>query len=77
MQIEKMFAKFALKNQRNFTKDGTYLRRFLFSKHFLKLISECLLVSYSPSRALKKNIYAYLSLPVIELFPLVYTDLES
>ena len=51
-----MFAKFALKNQRIFTADGTYLWMFLFSKHFLKLISECLMVSYSPSRALK-NIY--------------------
>ena len=51
-----MFAKFALKNQRIFTADGTYLWMFLFSKHFLKLISECLMVSGSPSRALK-NIY--------------------
>ena len=49
-----MFAKNALKNQRNFTTDGTYLWVFLFTKHFLKLISECLLVSYSPSRALKR-----------------------
>ena len=72
-----MFAKFAHKNQKNFTTDDTYLRMFLFSKIFLKLISECLLVSYSPSRALKKNIFAYLSIPVIELFPLVYPDLES
>ena len=54
--MEKIVAKFALKNQRNFTKDSTYLWMFLFSKHFLKLISECLMVSYSPSRALK-NIY--------------------
>ena len=77
MQIEKIVAKFALKNQRNFTTDGTYLWMFLFSKHFLKLISECLLVSYSPSRALKKNMFAYLSIPVIELFPLVYPDLGS
>ena len=58
LQIEIMFAKFALKNQRNFTTDDTYLRMFLFSKHFLKLISECLLVSYSPSMALKKDIFA-------------------
>ena len=77
MQIEKIVAKFALKNQRNFTTDGTYLWMFLFSKPFLKLISECLLVSYSSSRALKNNIFAYLSIPVIELFPLVYPDLES
>ena len=53
-----MFAKFALENQRNFTADGTYLWMFLFSKHFLKLISECLMVSYSPSRALNKYIFA-------------------
>ena len=77
MQIEKVVPKFTLKNQRNFTTDGTYLWMFLFSKHFSKLISECLLVSYSPSRALKKNIFAYLSIPVIDLFPLVYPDLES
>ena len=72
-----MFAKFAIKNERNFTADCSYLGMLMFSKHFLKLISECLLVSYSPSRALKKNIFAYLSIPVIELFPLVYPDLES
>ena len=59
MQIEKIVAKFALKNQSNFTTDGTYLWMFLFSKHFLKLISACLLVSNSPSTALKKNKLAY------------------
>ena len=74
MQIEKIVAKFALKNQRNFTTDGTYSWMFLFSKHFLKLISECLLVSYSPSRALKKNIFAYFRIPIIELLPLVYPE---
>ena len=58
MQIEKIVAKIALKNQRNFTTDGTYLWMFLFSRHFLKLISECLLVSYSPSRTLRNDIFA-------------------
>ena len=61
MQIEKIVAEYALKNQRNFATDGTYLWMFLFSKHFLKLVSECLLVSYSPSRALKKNKFAFFS----------------
>ena len=72
-----MFAKFPLKNQRNFTIDSTNLWMFLFSKHFLKLISECLLVSFSPSRDLKKNIFAQFQIPIFELFPLVYPDLES
>ena len=72
-----MFAKFPLKNQRNFTIDETNLWMFLFSKHFLKLISECLLVSFSPSRDLKKNIFAQFQIPIFELFPLVYPDLES
>ena len=74
MQIEKIVAKYALKNQRNFTTDGTYLWMFLFSKHFLKLISECLLVSYSPSTALKKNKLACFRIPIFELLPLVYPD---
>ena len=74
MQIEKIVAKYALKNQRNFTTDGTYLWMLLFSKHFLKPLSECLLVSYSPSRALKKNIFAYFRIPIIELLPLVYPE---
>ena len=74
MQIEKIVAKFALKNQRNFTTDCTYLWMLLFSKHFLKLISECLLVSYSLSTALKKNKLAYFRIPIFELLPLVYPD---
>ena len=72
-----MFAKLPLKNQRNFTIDGTNLWMFLFSKHFFKLISECLLVSFRPSRDLKKNIFAQFQIPIFELFPLVYPDLES
>ena len=72
-----MFAKFPLKNQRNFTIDETNFWMFLFSKQFLKLISECLLVSSSPSRVCKKNIFAQFQIPIFELFPLAYPDLES
>ena len=64
-----MFAKFALENQRNFTADGTYLWMFLFSKHFLKLISECLMVSYSPSRALKNKYICPVPNSYIWVFP--------
>ena len=46
IKIEKLFAKSDQKYQSIFTTDGSYLRMFLLTKHILKLISECLLVSY-------------------------------
>ena len=43
----KLCAKFDLKYQRVFTTNNTYFRMLRFTKHTIKLISKCLLVSYS------------------------------
>ena len=46
IKTENLFAKSDLKYQSIFTTDSTYLRMFPSTKHILKLISNCLLVSY-------------------------------